>query len=123
MINLLINWMVVVGSSFAAVILIGILIVVLVLLKRNKAKKEIEYNQKQNNEFIKIFGGKENIVSCEAKGSRLVLVLNDYSLLDEQGLKDNGVTSMIKATNKITLIVGTKSSELEKFIQQNTRPE
>lgn len=123
MINLLINWMVVVGSSFAAVILIGILIVVLVLLKRNKAKKEIEYNQKQNNEFIKIFGGKENIVSCEAKGSRLVLVLNDYSLLDEQGLKDNGVTSMIKATNKITLIVGTKSSELEKFIEENKRPE
>lgn len=123
MINLLINWMVVVGSSFAAVILIGILIVVLVLLKRNKAKKEIEYNQKQNNEFIKIFGGKENIVSCEAKGSRLVLVLNDYSLLDEQGLKNNGVTSMIKATNKITLIVGTKSSELEKFIEENKRPE
>ena len=123
MINLLINWMGVVGSSFAAVILIGILIVVLVLLKRNKAKKEIEYNQKQNNEFIKIFGGKENIVSCEAKGSRLVLVLNDYSLLDEQGLKDNGVTSMIKATNKITLIVGTKSSELEKFIEENKRPE
>lgn len=123
MINLLINWMVVVGNSFAAVILIGILIVVLVLLKRNKAKKEIEYNQKQNNEFIKIFGGKENIVSCEAKGSRLVLVLNDYSLLDEQGLKDNGVTSMIKATNKITLIVGTKSSELEKFIEENKRPE
>ena len=123
MINLLINWMVVVGSSFAAVILIGILIVVLVLLKRNKAKKEIEYNQKQNNEFIKIFGGKENIVSCEAKGSRLVLVLNDYSLLDEQGLKDNGVTSMSKATNKITLIVGTKSSELEKFIEENKRPE
>lgn len=123
MINLLINWMVVVGSSFAAVILIGILIVALVLLKRNKAKKEIEYNQKQNNEFIKIFGGKENIVSCEAKGSRLVLVLNDYSLLDEQGLKNNGVTSMIKATNKITLIVGTKSSELEKFIEENKRPE
>ena len=122
MINLLINWMVVVGSSFAAVILIGILIVVLVLLKRNKAKKEIEYNQKQNNEFIKIFGGKENIVSCEAKGSRLVLVLNDYSLLDEQGLKDNGVTSMIKATNKITLIVGEKSKELEKFIEEIKRP-
>ena len=42
---------------------------------------------------------------------------------DEQGLKDNGVTSMIKATNKITLIVGTKSSELEKFIEENKRPE
>ena len=40
----------------------------------------------------------------------------------EQVLKYNGVTSMIKATNKITLIVGEKSKELEQFIEENKRP-
>ena len=83
------------------------------------SKKEQERQVKQNNTFVEIFGGENNIISCEARGSRLVLVLHDYSKLNEEKLKENGVTSLIKATNKVTLIIGEKSKELETFINSN----
>lgn len=103
-------------------VLISILSVIIALSKRKNIAKQKEENIKQNNTFLEIFGGEDNIVSCEAKTSRLVLILKDYSLLNEEKLKENGVTSMIKATNKITLIIGEKSKELEEFINQNKRP-
>ena len=103
-------------------VLISILSVIIALSKRKNIAKQKEENIKQNNTFLEIFGGEDKIISCEAKTSRLVLILKDYSLLNEEKLKENGVTSMIKATNKITLIIGEKSKELEEFINQNKRP-
>ena len=41
-------------------------------------------------DIIKAVGGKENIVSCEAKTSRLIVVLNDYSKMNEEKLKSLG---------------------------------
>lgn len=111
------GWIVVVGI----VALVIIAIVLYVVLKKINNKKEIEKSKKQNSTFLEIFGGESNIISCEARGSRLVLVLNDYSKLDEERLKQNGVTSLIKATNKVTLIVGEKSKELENFINEIKR--
>ena len=123
MINVYLNWILPVTCILGGIVIIAVLVLIFVFMKKNKSKIEKEKNIKQNNEFLKIFGGQENIISCEAKGSRLILVLKDYSLLDEANLKENGVTSMIKATNKITLIIGEKSKELEQFIENNKRPE
>ena len=105
-----------------AALLISILCVVIALNRRKNIEKQKEENIKQNNTFLEIFGGEDNIISCEARASRLVLVLKDYSLLNEEKLKENGVTSMIKATSKVTLIIGVKSKELEEFINKNKRP-
>ena len=105
-----------------AALLIALMCVIIAVNNKKKEKKQKEENVKQNNTFLEIFGGEDNIVSCEAKASRLVLVLKDYSLLNEEKLKENGVTSMIKATSKVTLIIGEKSKELEEFINENKRP-
>lgn len=117
------DWKIIVGICAIATLLILAIIIPIIIVskKRNKIKNE-ESNKKQNATFLDIFGGEDNIISCEAKGSRLVLVLNDYSKLDEERLKDNGVTSLIKATNKVTLIIGEKSKDLENFINENKRP-
>ena len=123
MINVCMNWILPVTCILGGIVIIAVVVLIFYFIKKNKIKIEKERNTKQNNEFLKIFGGQENIISCEAKGSRLILVLKDYSLLDEANLKENGVTSMIKATNKITLIIGEKSKELEQFIESNKRPE
>ena len=109
------GWIVLVG----VLVLIVVVIVLTVLIKKSNGKKEQERQVKQNNTFVEIFGGENNIISCEARGSRLVLVLHDYSKLNEEKLKENGVTSLIKATNKVTLIIGEKSKELETFINSN----
>ena len=52
-------------------VLISILCVVIALLNRKNIEKQKEENIKQNNTFLEIFGGEDNIVSCEAKTSRL----------------------------------------------------
>ena len=117
------NWFISWGwIVLASVIALMVIIVLITIINKNKNKKEIEENKKQNSAFLEIFGGQENIISCESKGSRLVLVLHDYSKLDEQKLRENGVTSLIKATNKVTLIIGEKSKDLEMFINENKRP-
>lgn len=112
--NWFVSWGWIVLIVVIALIVIGVIISI--FLKKKNQRVEKEESEKLNLEFLSIFGGKDNIISCEAKGSRLVLVLKDYSKLDEEKLKINGVTSLIKATNKVTLIVGEKSKELEEFI-------
>ncbi|MBE6143627.1 MAG: hypothetical protein E7177_06585 [Erysipelotrichaceae bacterium] len=117
------NWFI--SWGWIILLIVGVLLVIaitIVLIKNKKVRKQIENDKKQNNIFLEIFGGNENIISCESKGSRLVLVLKDYSLLNEEKLKENGVTSLIRATNKVTLIIGEKSKDLEEFINENKRP-
>ncbi len=122
MINIFFNWMLTIGLVAGGLLLVVCVIVLVICLNKSNKKKNIEENKKQNSEFLNYFGGNENVISCESKGSRLILILKDYSLLNEEKLKENGISSMIKATNKVTLIVGEKSKELEKFIEENKRP-
>lgn len=122
MINIFFNWMLTIGLVAGGLLLVVCVIVLVICLNKSNKKRNIEENRKQNSEFLNYFGGNENIISCESKGSRLILILKDYSLLNEEKLKENGISSMIKATNKVTLIVGEKSKELEKFIEENKRP-
>ncbi len=97
-----------------SIILLVLLVVAIVayvkVCKKEKEKKE------GNLAITNCFGDKDNIISCEAKGSRLILVLKDYSKVDEAKLKELGITSIIKQTNKITLIAGSSSKELEILI-------
>lgn len=55
--------------------------------------------------FLAALGGANNIVSFDAKGSRLSVMLKEKSLLKEEDLKRNGVVSLIKMSNKIVLVV------------------
>lgn len=98
-----------------AIIASLIFISVILIKKRhqtnNSSKKLLE-------ELVLSFGGRKNIISASAKGSRLSLILEDYSLIDEEKLRKYGVTSSIKMSNKITFIIGEKADDLEKYINQ-----
>ena len=119
MINIMMSWTVYLLPVGIAVLISIIAIVLAILNNKKKQIKEKAQKSEQNNTFLEIFGGKDNIISCESKGSRLVLVLKDYDKLNQEKLKENGVTSFVKATNKITLIIGEKSKDLETFINEN----
>ena len=67
-----------------------------------------------SNEYIDAFGGKENILSAEAKGSRLIVKLIDFTKMDQDKLKTLGLDSLIKSTDKITFIVGQQSEVIAK---------
>lgn len=82
-------------------------------------KKEDKSNSIDNlNEYIDAFGGKYNIISCEAKSSRLIVTLKDYGKMDEEKLKEIGIESLIKATNKVTFIVGEKAESIANEINK-----
>lgn len=70
----------------------------------------------QNEEVLKALGGAENILDHSLNGSRVILVLNNYDLVDDKALKEMGVSSIVKMTNKITLVVKGDASSFYKSL-------
>ncbi len=70
----------------------------------------------QNEEALKALGGAENILDHSLNGSRVILVLNNYDLVDDKALKEMGVSSIVKMTNKITLVVKGDASSFYKSL-------
>ena len=107
------------NALWIALVLFGIIaitvVLILVLGRRNKkAVPQIAEKSK----WVEALGGKENIVSSEAFGSRLVVVLTDKALMNKDALKELGVTNFIEMSNKITLLLEDKAelvkAELDK---------
>ena len=102
------------------VILLGISLlgVSLYFLLRQRKKKEKNKEVKVS-ELAALLGGNENILSHELKGSRIILSLKDYSLLEEANLRALGVTGFIRKTDQITLVVKEKAKEVyEKLFKE-----
>lgn len=83
-----------------AAILVTVVVVLLVMNVKSKVIKVPKLNCSMS-EFV---GGKENIISSQLNGSRIVLELKDNSLVDDAKLKENKVLSIIKMSKKITLV-------------------
>ena len=102
--------------ALALVVVIAIVVVLILVLgrKTKKAKPQIAEKSK----WVEALGGKENIVSSEAYGSRLAVSLVDKSLMNKETLKELGVTNFIEMSNKITLLLEDKAelvkAELDK---------
>ena len=86
-----------------AVIVLGAVVAVL-LLQRNK-KDVAPKKEYSSNEVFDALGGKENVLSHSIAGSRISLTLSNYDNIDEKKLNELGVSSIIKMSNKITLVV------------------
>ena len=110
------------NALWIVIVLISIVLIVLVLLlvlNLNKKKnKKPQVKIAAQSEWLTALGGKENIKSSEAYGSRLVVVLNDKSLMDKEKLKQLGVTNFIEMSDKTTLLLEDKAelvkAELDK---------
>lgn len=86
-----------------AVIVLGAVVAVL-LLQRNK-KEVAPKKEYSSNEVFDALGGKDNVLSYSIAGSRISLTLLNYENIDEKKLNELGVSSIIKMSNKITLVV------------------
>ena len=102
-----------------AVLVVIVLIVLFVVLNKNKKKNFYLERKKQNNELLLCLGGRENIVSAVNNGSRLSLVLKDYSLVQEDKLKQLGVSSFIKMSNKLTVVIGEEAKDISLLINSD----
>ena len=97
----------------ALVVIILALVGIIRLIKKSNFKKE---RTEKNNDIIIALGGRDNIVSFSSAGSRLSLVLKDYSLMKDEALKALGVSSIIKMSSKVTLVIGKDAEEIVKYL-------
>ena len=100
--------------AVAGVVLIAVLVFVFLALKRRKAAPKVEEVKVDSSLIKAALGGEDNIVSHSINGSRIVIELKDYSLVNEKSLNELGVASIIKMSNKITLVVKGNSEAFYK---------
>lgn len=105
------------GYIIAIVVALLIAIIVIFLLIRNKKKGKKKINE-VHNEIIVSLGGIENVVDADAKMSRLNVILKDYSSIDEEKLKELGISRIIKMSNKLTLLVGEEAKTIASIIKK-----
>ena len=103
--------------ALGVALLIVLAIVLIIIFSKKKKKVKID---KQNvvidtNEWLEALGGKENILEKSATGSRLVVKLNEPSKMNEEKLKELGVSNILKMSNKITLVF---EDQAEKILSQ-----
>ena len=100
----------------AGVVFLTVLVLfIIAMVKRKKEAKELASVTKKYDSaeaIIKALGGEANIVSKSLNGSRIALVLNDYTLIDEEALNNNGVDSLIRMSNKLTLVSKDNSDKI-----------
>ena len=94
------------------VVLLGIIISLIIIFSRKNKKPKVD-----NSKWIEALGGKENLISVSATGSRITLNLKDKEKIDREKLTEYGVKSVITMSNKVTL-VKEKAEETAQAINQ-----
>ena len=109
-------------SNIDILLYIGIPVLVLILIaigfflyNKISTKRKKKEGNALCQQIICYLGEKDNIDILNAKGSRLVVVLKDKSLLKEEELKNIGVTSIVKMSSKITLVIGSIAADVEEY--------
>lgn len=104
------------NAWWMALIVVAVLALIVALLLLLKPKKKPAPRPVEKSAYLSAMGGEENIVSHLRKGSRIELVLKDYSLLDKERLKAAGVDSFILMSNKLTLVIQGDAERVEKTL-------
>lgn len=85
----------------ALIIAIIIALTLAFLLGFNFKKDKVVIEEK---EYIKALGGNDNIISKELKGSRIILTLKNYDIVDDKKLGELNGCKIIKMSNKLTIV-------------------
>ncbi len=100
------------------VFLVVVILFVIALIKRKKTPDSYvsitSAASENSSKIIDALGGMDNIISHSLNGSRIVLILQNYDVVDERKLNENGVDSLIKMSNKITLVIKKDCSKIYK---------
>ena len=92
----------------AGCLLIAALAIVLAGITKKTPKKLIASKET----YFEAFGGEENILGKELRGSRIVLKLKDASKVDQASVKKAGVDGFILMSNQLTLVIKGDAEEV-----------
>ena len=94
---------------------IGGLILIALLLsvgRLYRKKRFVKTRREDNLKLVEALGGRENILQASATGSRLSVTLKNYDAVQEENLKALGVSSIIRMSQKITLVIGEEAEKI-----------
>ena len=101
------------SSWWLALILPGCLLIAALALAlagiKKKAPKKLIASKET---YFEAFGGEENILGKELRGSRIVLKLKDASKVDQASVKKAGVDGFILMSNQLTLVIKGDAKEV-----------
>ena len=103
-------WM---AIAFAGLVALALALILLFGKKKKpaEAKKAISVSS-----YMEALGGEGNVISHERKGSRIVLELHDYDIVDREKLKEAGVDGFIMMSDKLTLVIKGDAEKVNKAI-------
>lgn len=95
-----------------------VLFVVLIIVKSARKKAFLKERERANAEIVEYIGGRDNVISASSSGSRLILVLKDYSLVNDEKIKSLGVSSIIRMSTKITFVIGEDAKNIAELFNR-----
>lgn len=100
----------------ASIALVAVIVLFIITRYRVKHEPKVMPTPLHDNsaKILESLGGKDNIISHSLTGSRMSLVLKDYSIVDDNKLNEFGIKSVIRMSNKIILINENDMSNLYK---------
>ena len=103
-------WAIIIGGG---VLLIAVIVFLIIFFSKRKKTPKID-----DGVWLIALGGKENVNSVSAIGSRLTLSLVDKEKVDREKLKELGVSSVLTMSNKVTLVIQKQALEIANRIQE-----
>ncbi len=105
-----------------AVLVALIVFLILYIHKKQKIKASEEAADRKVVEtagkLFLCFGGNENILSIQQKGSRVSVLLKDISLVNKEEINKE-LSSVMFMNNKVVFIIGSKSEDFSRLLQEN----
>ena len=101
---------IIVGGCLLVVAALVVLIIVFGKRKKPTIFDEIAW--------ITALGGKDNIASVSAIGSRINLSLKDKEKIDRTKLSNLGVNSVLVMSNKVTLVIANNAVDIAETISK-----
>jgi phosphotransferase system IIB component len=111
-----------IGIGLVALIIIASIILYVRLHKKTSNVIDVEAttSEEDHDNIILALGGENNIKEHSLVGTRLTLVLNDYSKVNKEDLKKYGVERTLEMSNKL-ILVGKKLDNLNNSLDDIKR--
>lgn len=93
-----------------------IIIVVLVLIALAIAKSKRKDFKLEANKLVSYLGGRKNIISYEVNKSRFIVVVNDVSIVNKDGIQKMGAQGIVEVDNQLKIIFGDDARQLKRQI-------
>jgi phosphotransferase system IIB component len=90
-------------AGLGALVLVVLFFLVDHFVSAHQLKKEAK--MRSDKVYIKALGGEDNVLGKSLEGSRIIVSLKDYDLVDKDKLRDYGVSGFVKMSDHLVMVI------------------